>query len=176
MSIWLMCTYFSFVLFEKLIDKQKLNFNLIFLMSLTTAYLLSIRIAGLLIFVQYFITFLILISFFKINIFFFIKNYFKNLFSFLVILILFIFIFYPIFWLNPSLIIDTFKVNVSHFNNVGTNTFGELMYANNLPVTYLPIWFMVKVPLFILFGLFTVPFVEKIFLIKKNLFILERSF
>lgn len=169
MSIWLMCTYFSFLLFEKLIEKQKLNFKLIFLMSLTTAYLLSIRIAGLLIFIQYFITFLILISVFKINIFFFIKNYYKNLFSFLVILILFIFIFYPILWLNPSLIIDTFKVNVSHFNNVGTNTFGELMYANNLPVTYLPIWFMVKVPLFILFGLFIVPFVEKkIFLDKRK--------
>ena len=69
--------------------------------------------------------------------------------------------FYPIFWIDPFLLIETFKINISHFNNVGTTTMGEIMYAKNLPVTYLPIWFAVKIPLIILIGLFLFPFIEK---------------
>ena len=169
MSVWLVCTYISFNLFEKLSDNQKLSLKSIFFLSIMTSYLLSIRISGLLIFIQYSISLLIFLSVFKINFLLFLEKFFKEIILFIFFTILFLFIFYPIFWIDPSLLIETFKINISHFNNVGTNTLGETMYSKNLPVTYLPIWFLVKVPLIILIGLITIPFVEnKIFINKKK--------
>jgi len=57
----------------------------------------------------------------------------------------------------------------NHFNNVGTNTFGTLMYSKNLPATYIPIWLSVKLPLLIIMGIFFLPFTEKkIFNNTKN--------
>ena len=58
-------------------------------------------------------------------------------------------------------IIETIKINVGHFNNVGTNTFGKIMYSKDLPSTYLPIWFLVKIPLIIIIGIILIPFTEK---------------
>ena len=169
MSVWLMCTYISFTLFEKLINENKISFRFILLFSIASAYLLSIRIAGVLIFIQYSISLLIFLSLFKINLIFFLKRYFKELLFFIFTFFLFIFIFYPIFWLDPLLLIQTFKINMNHFNNVGTSTLGETMYSTNLPATYLLIWLGVKIPLLILIGFITIPFTEKkIFNEKKR--------
>ena len=67
------------------------------------------------------------------------------------------------------MIIETIKISSQHFNNVGTTTLGEIMYAGDLPVTYLIIWFAVKLPLLVLIGLIIIPFVEKkIFNDKKS--------
>lgn len=161
MSVWLVCSYFSFAIFEKIVNKENISFFNIFLLSLSTAYLLSIRIAGVLILIQYLVSLIILISQSKTNIIIFIKKFYKEFFYFIVLLFLFIFIFYPIFWINPYLLIDTIRINANHFNNVGTNTMGEIMYSKNLPSTYLFLWFAVKIPLFILIGLITIPFTEK---------------
>ena len=169
MSVWLICTYVSFILFEKIIHEDRLKLINIIIFSLCSAYLLSIRIAGVLIFIQYLITLLIFLNIYKISFISFFKKYFKNLIIFILFLITFIFLFYPIFWINPLLLIQTFEVNAFHFNNVGTTTFGEIMYAKNLPVTYLIKWFMVKIPLLILSGIILLPFTEKkIFEDKKK--------
>ena len=61
------------------------------------------------------------------------------------------------------------KINASHFNNVGTNTWGKIMYAKDLPSTYLPIWFAVKIPFIIWLGILALPFTEKkLFIAKKK--------
>ena len=170
MSVWLICTYLSFKIFEKLIDKNSFRNLDIFIFSTLTAYLISIRFAGILILVQYSIVFLLYISVYKIDFQKFIKD---NLLKFLIFLLnfsFFVFIFNPIFLLDPSLIFKTFLININHFNNVGTNTFGETMYSKNLPSTYLLIWFLVKIPLIILIGLLLMPFSEReIFKKKKNI-------
>ncbi len=169
MSIWLICTYLVFILFDNLIEEKKISLKLILLVSLTTAYLLSIRIAGILIFIQYIITLLIFLSLYKIDLIFFFKKFFKEFLFFILSFLFFIYLLYPIFWINPQLLVETLRINISHFNNVGTMTLGETMYSKNLPVTYLFIWFSVKIPLLILIGLVTLPFIEKkIFDNKKN--------
>ncbi len=168
MSIWLICTYLSFQLFEQLVKKKNLSLKLIIFFSILSSYLLSIRIAGILIFFQYAFSLLIYISVYKINFFIFLKDYFKDLLFFIFFFLLFVFLFYPIFWINPLLLIETFKINISHFNNVGTNTLGEIMYSTNLPATYLIIWFAVKIPLLILIGFFIIPFTEKKILKDKT--------
>ena len=58
MSIWVVCTYISFNFFDKIIDKGNVDYLNTLALSLMTAYLLSIRVAGILIFIQYLITFL----------------------------------------------------------------------------------------------------------------------
>ena len=169
MSIWIVCTYINTNLFEKLIDKKKIEHKFIIILSISTAYLLSIRIAGLLIFIQYIFTLFIFLNTNKIKLNIFLKEQYLNFLIFIFTFIFFLFLLYPIFWINPLLFVDTIKISSQHFNNVGTTTLGEIMYAGNLPVTYLVIWFAVKLPLLVLIGLILVPFVErKIFNDKKK--------
>ena len=169
MSVWLICTFLILNLFEKLVDKKKIDYKSIIILSITTAYLLSIRIAGLLIFIQYIFTLLIFLNINKIKLNTFLKKYYLIFITFIFTFTLFLFLFYPIFWIDPLLIIETIKISSQHFNNVGTTTLGEIMYAGDLPVTYLIIWFAVKLPLLVLIGLIIVPFVEKkIFNDKKK--------
>ncbi len=169
MSIWLLCTYVSFILFEKIIEENNLKFQYVIVFSICSAYLLSIRIAGSLIFLQYLITLIIYLNIYKINFIKFLTSYYKHFLIFFIFLAFFIFLFYPILWVNPFLLIQTFEINASHFNNVGTTTLGEIMYSKDLPSTYLLIWFLVKIPLVILLGILILPLTEKkIFNDKKK--------
>ena len=52
MSVWILCTYLSFNIFEKILKKNSISILNIFVFSLSTAFLLLIRIAGVLIFIQ----------------------------------------------------------------------------------------------------------------------------
>ncbi len=168
MSVWLMCTYIGFTIFEKIIYENQIKFKYLIIFSLSTAYLLSIRFAGILIFIQYFMTFLIFLNSYNINFTKFIKKFYGSLLIFIILFFLFIFLLYPILWIDPSLLITTFKVNASHFNNVGTTTLGEIMYATKLPSTYLLIWLSVKLPLLVLVGILTIPFTEKLIFDNKK--------
>ena len=161
MSIWVVCTYLIFNIFEKLLNNKNVNFKNIFIFSIFTSYLLSIRIAGILIFIQYIFMFLIYINLPAIKLSTFVKKYYLKILFFLTNLIFFTLLFYPIFWTNPLLIVDAINLMSSHWNNVGTTTYGKIMYATNLPSTYLPIWFSVKIPVIILIGVFLIPFCEK---------------
>lgn len=169
MSVWLVCTYLSFSLIEKLINFNQIkNLDLI-LFSIITAYLISIRFAGILIFIQYFILIVLYLNIYKKNFFIFFKDNLKKLSIFLSLLISLTFVLNPIFLIDPFLIIKTFMISANHFNNVGTTTLGTIMYSKNLPSTYLPIWFSVKLPLICLLGLILIPFSDKkIFNDKKN--------
>ena len=75
--------------------------------------------------------------------------------------VIFTIVFYPILWINPVGIIEIINTMSYHFNNVGTNTYGKIMYSTNLPSTYMLIWFSVKLPIIIIIGIFLVPFTEK---------------
>ena len=161
MSVWLICTYISFNVFESLVNENKIKFTYLLFFSIITAFLFSVRFAGILILIQYTILFLLFINLYKIKFIIFAKNFYLKFLFFLFFLIFFTFIFNPIFLLDYSLIAKTIEINASHFNNVGTNTFGKIMYAQNLPSTYLPLWFAVKIPILVLAGVFVLPIVEK---------------
>jgi len=169
MSVWLMCTYLSFILFEILIKKNKINLIHLLFISFTTAYLLSVRIAGILIFIQYLILLMLFLSIYENNFIKFFKKFYLKILFFLSSTIIFTFLLNPFFWIDPFLLIETIKINANHFNNVGTTTFGRIMYAKDLPSTYLLIWLAVKIPLLILLGIIILPITEKkIFENKKT--------
>ena len=169
LSVWLMCTYLVFNLIDKLIRNDILNNKEIILISFCTAFLLSIRIAGLLIFIQYLLLLIFYTSVFEKKLSSFVKRFYPKFLIFSLFFLLFTFLFYPILWLEPFLIFETVNINTNHFNNVGTNTLGKIMYSHDLPSTYIPIWLSVKLPLIILIGFLIIPFCEKkIFNDKKK--------
>ena len=55
MAIWVVCTYLSFNVFENLIENKGVSLKNLFILSLSTAFLLSIRVTGILILLQYII-------------------------------------------------------------------------------------------------------------------------
>ncbi|MDB9760795.1 hypothetical protein OAB59_02385 [Pelagibacteraceae bacterium] len=161
LSIWIICTYLSLSIFEKLLSFNSLKMLDILLLAVGTSFLLSIRIAGVLIFFQYLISFVIFINYSKSSLLNFIKKFYFEFLSFLFLLIIFVYILYPVFWINPFSLFAAIKQMGNFYNDVCTKTLGTCMYAKDLPSTYIPIWLSVKLPFFVLVGIFLIPFTEK---------------
>ena len=161
LSIWLVCTYLIVRITVNFYKKNTILLKHFILISLFTGYLLSIRISGLLIFIEYLIFILSLTSFMKINIFKFILRFIKEIiFSVFLIIITFIFL-QPSYWSDPFLIINAIKFMSQHHQTVCTITLGECMKAQNLPSSYLPIWLFFKLPIFVILSLLLYFFIEK---------------
>ena len=169
LSTWLICTYFIIKLVKNLFDKKIISKKFLFFFSIATAFLISIRIVGLIIFLQYLIFILVLLEFKKIKINEFIKLNFKNIIFFISLVIFFTYLFNPIFWLNPYEIINSIKTMGNYSQELCTLTLGNCMPSLNLPSSYYFIWFFFKLPLIALLGLFIYPLVEKKISNKKFL-------
>ena len=90
-------------------NKEKIKMRNIILLSFFSAYLISIRISGILIFIQYFVGILVLNNYAKINFkSFLIKNIKYILYSF-VTFFLFVLVLNPIFWHNPFEFFNSIK-------------------------------------------------------------------
>ena len=168
MSIWMLCTYLSFKIIEKLNKKNLINSSSAIILGILTAYLLSIRITGILIFLQYLITFLIYIGSKKIQLRNFFKEYYGKLIFFLFFTILFTYLLNPIYWSNPLEVINAINSMSYYYHDICTRTLGKCMEAKNLPATYIPIWLSVKLPLLVIIGIFLVPFTEKRIFTNNN--------
>jgi len=168
LCFWTICTYISIGIFEDLSKRKNLNYHKVLLISFLTAFLLSIRISGILIFIQYFLTLIIFLHTSKVNLNIFIKSVYKKIILFFVSIILFTYFLYPIFWKNPLLFFEAINYMGNYFNNVCTLTLGKCMYSTNLEATYIPVWLLVKLPFLILFGLVLLPFTEKKIFEKKE--------
>ena len=173
MSIWLVCTYFFIKILNEFFNRHKVNKKNIIILSLLTAYLASLRITGLLIFLEYLIFLFFYLNIFKLSFYNFLKKNYNNLFLFLTIFVITTFIFYPSFWNNPSKFVDSLFFMSQHIQTVCTTTLGECMKAQNLPSSYLFIWFFFKMPILILIGLLLFPILEKkLFIKQKNILII----
>ncbi len=168
LSFWIICTYVSINIFEKYSKDRLFKYRDIILISFLSAFLLSIRISGVLIFLQYLITVTIFLSSEKENFKSFIKNSYKKFLSFAFLTIFFTYILYPVFWKNPLLVFDAIEYMSNYFNNVCTLTLGKCMYSKDLDPTYIPIWLLVKLPMIILIGLILLPFTEKKIFVSKE--------
>ena len=169
MSIWILCSYLSFNIINKLIKKNTFKISSVIILGISTAYLFSIRIAGILILLQYLITTLLYINIKKIKFYDFLKKYYINLLSFIFSVLIFTYILHPVYWANPLEIINAIKSMSNYYNDVCTNTLGTCMRAKQLPATYIPIWLSVKLPVLILIGVLLLPLTEKkIFINDKS--------
>jgi len=168
--VWLICTYSSYLLSETIYEKKKLKLFSILIFASLTAFLISIRVAGILILIQYLITFIIVSEIGKKNILFFLKKFFKEIILFFFFSLFLIYIFYPVFWKNPFQIIDAIILFRKYPDaTVCTMLFGNCIPAQNLISKYIPLWLAIKLPLIVFIGLALIPITEKkIFKYEKN--------
>ena len=161
LSFWLVNTYISLVIVEDLFYEKKIDLKSIFLFSFLTAFLISIRVSGILIIFQYIISIFILLNFKKINFVNFFKNNFLISLVFIFSLLIFIYILNPILWHNPYELVNSINWMSKYFNDICTLTLGECMRSLNLPSSYFFIWLFFKLPILVILGIILFPFVEK---------------
>lgn len=169
MSIWLICTYYLIKNLNKFFFHSEVKYKDLLILAILTAYLFSLRINGVLIFLEYLIFLIVYLNVFKLNLFTFLKILKNKLLIFSVTLVSSLYILYPSFWTDPVKFIES----VDFFGNISqtvcTVTLGECMKTQDIPASYLFIWLFFKLPLLILFGIILFPFVEKkIFNNKEN--------
>ena len=173
MSVWLVNTFLIIKILDGIFNKILVKKKDFIALGILTAYLLSLRISGILIFIEYLIFFIFYLNNFNIKFLNFLKPNIKNIFIFLTSFIFFSFLFYPSFWLDPLKFLDAFKFMSQHIQTACTVTLGDCMKAQNLPTSYIFIWSFFKLPLIILFGLLIFPFLEKkLFSQKTNILLL----
>ena len=168
LSIWLICTFLIIKISKNLIENKGLTKKHFFWIILSTAYLISIRVSGILIFIEYLIFILFSINYLNIELTKFLKIFYKKLVTALISIFILIIALQPSYWEDPLLFFKGIIYMSNHIQTVCTITLGECMKAQELPISYLPIWIFFKLPLIILFGLILFPFVEKNFH-SKNL-------
>ena len=172
MSLWMICTYYIYNVLDDFFLKSKIKKKKIIIFGILTAYLLSIRISGILIFLEYLFFLILFLKSYNYSFNRFLKDFYKNLFIFILFFFIFLYIFYPSFWNNPFKFFYSIIFMSEHIQTVCTITLGECMKAQDLPPTYLFIWLFFKLPLVILLGLVLFPLIEKkLFLEKRNLII-----
>lgn len=161
LSVWLICTFLFIKILKALFKKEKILKKHLVCLSISTAYLLSIRISGVLIFLHYLVFILVLLNQTNSNFFELLKKNFKEIIIFLSLTFILFIVLQPSYWNNPLLIFTGIRSMSQHIQTVCTITLGECMPAQNLPSTYLLIWFFFKLPLIIIFSLGLYFFVEK---------------
>ena len=167
MSVWLVCTYFLINIFHDYLKNSKFSLKKIIVFAFLTSYLMSIRITGVLIFIEYIIFLILFLNLSKQSALKFLKKNLKSFFIFSFIFLISIYLLHPSFWSDPLKFLDSINFMSQHIQTVCTITLGECMKAQDLPSSYLFIWFFFKLPIIILIGLLLFPFVEKKIFIKN---------
>ena len=167
LSFWIINTFLFIKIIENLYHGGNLKINKLIILSFLTAFLISIRVVGLIILLQYFIGIIVLINVKEINFKNFIKNNLLHFIIFIFSLLVFIYFLNPIFWHNPYELINSINWMSKYFNDICTLTLGKCMRSLNLPSSYYFIWLFFKLPIIALIGLSLFPFVEKKIFNKK---------
>ena len=169
LSVWIICTYYIIKVIQNINLNNNSTLRLLLLLSILTAFLISIRTLGLLVILQYLIFLIVYSETHNQNLFLLIKKNTKNIITFSISILFLIYIMNPILWHNPIEIINSIAWMGKYQQNICTTTLGKCMKALNLPASYYFIWLFFKLPIIVLFGLILYPLVEK--KISKNIFV-----
>lgn len=162
---WLACTVIALPLAQAIYlnncDHLKPGNGRWMSLGLITAWLLSIRISGILIFVEY--GCLLLTSWYfsgshkaRRNIFGAVINT-KNILSFLLVFLLTLITLYPVAWTNPFQLINAISYMSQHPWVGTTLTAGRFIAPTTKLYFYLPVWLAAKLPLIAILGLILSP-------------------
>ena len=168
LSVWIICTYYIIKVIQNINLNNNSTLRLLLLLSILTAFLISIRTLGLLVILQYLIFLIVYSETHNQNLFLLIKKNTKNIITFSISILFLIYIMNPILWHNPIEIINSIAWMGKYQQNICTTTLGKCMKALNLPASYYFIWLIFKLPIIVLFGLTLYPFIEK--KLSKNIF------
>jgi hypothetical protein len=151
---WLCCTYLALRIFELPPQFSKNLVVRLLLLGIFTGWLMSIRVSGILIFVEYF--WLACFWYFgnrKIKISITFTQVIGIASVFLLAFALAIFSFYPILWHNPFELINALAFMSSHPWLGDTLTAGKLVEPKTHLLFYIAAWQLVKLPIFVIAGL-----------------------
>lgn len=151
---WLCCTYLALRIFELPTQFSKDLVVRLLLLGAFTGWLMSIRVSGILIFVEYF--WLACFWYFgnrKIKISMTFTQAIGIASVFLLAIALTIFCFYPILWHNPFELINALAFMSSHPWLGDTLTAGKLIEPKTHLLFYIAAWQLVKLPIFVMAGL-----------------------
>ena len=161
LTMWLICTYYLFKIIDNFYKDKKIVVIDLILISFSTAFLISTRITGILILLEYLIALIVLINLKNINsLKFFLENS-PFLLLFLTLLVLCLYVLNPIFWHNPLEFFNSVTWMGKYYHDICTLTLGECMSSLNLSPSYIFIWFFFKLPILVLLGIFIYPLIEK---------------
>lgn len=173
--VWLICSYYLLII-VKSHDKDsklyKLSLQKIFIF---TAWLITIRVSGILFFVPIIAVFLYII--FKngnvslIKIFYNCFNLIKTISTPLFFATIFICFLYPVAWQSPIEFISGISYMSRHPWDGCTLTFGECLHSKTLPFSYIPLWLLVKLPFVVIAGIFILPVILMLPKLRKKTFL-----
>ena len=163
LSFWLISTYILFKIIKKLYKEEIVPLKYIFFLAISISFLISIRIVGLLILLQFLILIVTFIEITNKNFFSLLKKNINKLLIFMFALIFFTYLLNPIFWHDPTEVVNSLKWMSKYQQDVSTLTLGEYMKALNLPASYYFIWLFFKLPILIILGFLIFPLIEKKF-------------
>ena len=169
LSFWLINTYISLTLIEDIYNGDKIKISKIIALSFLTAFLISIRVLGVVVFLQYVISIIVLFNIKEINIKNFIKENYLIFCIFIFFLFSFVYILNPILWHNPLELVNSINWMSNFFLDICTLTLGTCMRSLSLPSSYYFIWLFFKLPIIALIGILLFPFVEKKIFNEKNI-------
>jgi len=154
MFAWLFCTYLALRIFELPPQFSKNLVVHLLLLGALTGWLMSIRVSGVLIFVEYF--WLACFWYFrshKIKISLTFTQAIGIASVFLLAFALVVFSFYPILWHNPFELINALTFMSKHPWLGDTLTAGKLVEPKTYLIFYITAWQLVKLPIFVIVGL-----------------------
>lgn len=179
MCAWLCCTLQVLRIFQTSELTSQLSIWNFALLGAVTAWLISIRVSGILIFIQYAwfgILFIKQIDYSQINASIY-QKLARAIFVSLLAMIGALFILYPIAWHDPSEFLNAIRYMSRHPWLGNTLTAGELIEPKTRMPFYIISWLMVKLPIFALVGLGLSPlilwnaFTKKQFSIRHSAFL-----
>ena len=170
MFAWLCCTFQMIRIFEEAKIKCRFSvWNSVFL-GIFTGWLISIRVSGVLICIQYFWIGVFLLTNTPLeNEKNYIKKFLLNVLIIVGVSAASLFVFFPILWHNPIEIIKAIQYMSSHPWQGNTLTAGQFIEPKTRLIFYMGAWFLVKLPVFILMGLLLTPIAIWKALISKKL-------
>jgi hypothetical protein len=159
---WLLCTYQALLIFEhNLVVADPKNFRKnIFILALCSGWLLTIRISGILIFIEYAVFGLLAfihLGHKKSFQYFSIRALWTISLIFLLPFFSIVFLLYPIFWHNPIEFLNAIFYQSHNPIQMDTLTGGVIISNRDFLLKYILIWLAVKLPLAILLGLALTP-------------------
>ena len=163
---WLLCTYLALRCFFENANAHRSSghpsYKSLFLLAIATSWLLSIRISGILIFIEYGCLLICAYAIQSANKRFFItrenvKAILGRVFFFGMIFLPTLILLYPIAWHNPLEIVNAISYMSHHPWSGTTLTAGRFIPPGQQVGFYLILWLLAKTPLIIIIGIAGIP-------------------
>lgn len=159
--VWLLCTSIHLKILHlwyiQSFREGKQSLWQFCLLGLATAWLLSIRISGLLIFIEYAIGLVVYLLLGKCRLKTILSP--RHVLAFGIPAVLVTFVLYPVYWHSPLEVMNAIQYMSQHPWDGDTLTAGQFLPPKQHTYFYIAAWLLVKLPILLLAGFGLLPFV-----------------